>query len=95
VSLALWRDISVVWLLLICILGLLIPLAVSFAAVWGMHKALGQTRVALISAQGVSRQVRERTDSASERVVQPVIRSRRWAARTRESMRVFVRGKGG
>lgn len=92
-SLALWRDISAVWLLLICFLGLLIPLAVSFAAVWGMHKALGQTRVALSSAQGFSRQVREHTTSVSERVVQPVIHSKRWVARTNESVRVFVRGK--
>lgn len=92
-SLALWRDISLIWLLLLCFLGLLIPLAVSFAAVWGMHKALSQTRVALSSAQGISRLVRQRTDSVSESVVQPVIRSKRWAARTRESVRAFARGK--
>jgi len=90
VSLALWRDISAVWLLLLCFIGMLIPLAASFFAVWGMHKALERARTALTAAQSVSSTVRDKAGTASEQVVRPVIGAQRLAARASESIRVLT-----
>jgi len=90
VSLTLWRDISVVWLFLLCFIGMLIPLALSFFAVWGMHKALQQARTVLTTAQSVSSTVREKAGTASEQVVRPVIGAQRLATRASESLRVLT-----
>ncbi len=89
-SLALWRDISVTWLFLLCFIGMLIPLAASFFAVWGMHKALGQARSAFTAAQSVSSSVRKKADTASEQVVRPVIGAQRFVSRATESIRVLA-----
>jgi hypothetical protein len=76
VSLALWRDIALVWLALLCFIGLIVPLAVAVFAVKGMHAAVDHTPRLLHKAQGYSRALRTHTDATSQRVSEPVIQFR-------------------
>jgi hypothetical protein len=71
--LALWRDIALVWLALLCLIGLLIPLAVMLFAVKGMHVAVDHTPRLLRQVQGRTRALRSQTDAAGSRVSQAVI----------------------
>jgi hypothetical protein len=73
VSLALWRDIALVWLAFLCFIGLVVPLAVALFAVKGMHAAVDRTPRLLRQAQGYSRALRIHVDAASDRVSEPVI----------------------
>jgi hypothetical protein len=81
VELALWRDIAVVWLALLCFIGMLVPLAAAFFAVKGMHFLVDRTPRLLIKAQGYSRIMRQQTDTASRTVAAPVIAAQRQATR--------------
>ncbi len=92
-SLALWRDISVVWLFLLCFIGMLIPLAVAYGAVWGMHKVLGRTRTTMLSAQSISSKVRSKTVAYSEKAVAPVIGAQRSTSSILSTFRVLAGGK--
>ncbi len=80
-ELALWRDIAVVWLALLCFIGLIIPLAVALFAVKGMHTVVDRTPGLLRQAQGYSRVLRTQTDAASLRVAEPLIRVRKQTTR--------------
>jgi hypothetical protein len=89
-SLSLWRDISVVWLSLLCFIGLIIPLAVAYFSVRGMDAALRYTGAALDKAQQLSSQVRMQTGKASHRIIEPVIKVNRQAAKWQEATRVIA-----
>jgi hypothetical protein len=81
VALALWRDIALVWLALLCFIGLIIPLAISLLAVKGMHAAVDRTPGLLRQVQGYSRGLRGQVESAGVRVAAPVIRTHKEASR--------------
>lgn len=74
-ELALWRDISLVWLAFLCLIGLLIPLAVSIFAVKGMHAAVDRTPHLLRQVQGYTRAARTKVDVASTQVAEPLIQT--------------------
>lgn len=74
-SLELWRDLAVIWLSLLCFIGSMIPLAIFYFAVRGMHAVNSRTRPLLYKAQSYSRMAREQTDAASERIARPVARA--------------------
>ena len=80
-ELAFWRDFAVVWLAFLCLLGLIIPLAVSVLAVKGMHAAVDRTPQLLRQVQGYSRAARTKVDVASTQVVEPVIQARKQSSR--------------
>ncbi len=80
-ELAFWRDLAVVWLSLLCFIGMIIPLAIIFYAVKGMHVAIDRTPRLMNRAQGYSRFMRQQTDSASRAVAAPFITVQRQAAR--------------
>ncbi len=80
-ELALWRDIAVVWLAFLCLLGLIIPLVIAVFMVKGMHAAVDRTPRLLRQVQGYSRVARVQVESASERVATPVIRAHSQATR--------------
>lgn len=90
-ELALWRDIALVWLALLCFIGLIIPLAVSIFVVKGMHAAVDRTPGLLRQVQGHTRALRTQVDAASYRVAEPVIqvkkRSSRWATTVNRVLR--------
>lgn len=80
-ELALWRDIAVVWLAFLCFIGMVIPLAVSLFAVKGMHAAVDRTPRLMRQLQGYSRALRNQVNTASQRVAEPVIQTRKQSTR--------------
>lgn len=79
-SLALWRDISVIWLALLCFIGLAVPLGAAYFAVRAMDAALNKTASGLGKVQGYSRMARTGSADWSARIAAPVIRTKgRWA----------------
>jgi hypothetical protein len=73
VTLDFWRNLSTVWLAFLCMIGMVIPLAVSVFAVKGMHVLVDRTPALLGKARGVSRRVRSVTEEGSRRVAEPVV----------------------
>lgn len=80
-SLEQWTDLAVIWLSFLCFIGLLIPLAIGFFAVKGMHTAVDRTPRLLRQAQGYSRLMRNKVEDASHRVSEPVIQAHRHSRR--------------
>lgn len=76
-GLALWRDIAVVWLALLCFIGMVLLLVVAIFAAKGMHVAIARTPRLLRQAQGYTRALRTQVDAASYRVADPVIQVQR------------------
>ncbi len=74
-NLTFWTDISVIWLSLLCFMGLMIPLGISFFAIRGMNVVLGKTPGLFQKVQSYSSLVRSHTESASERIAGPVVRA--------------------
>lgn len=74
-ELALWRDIAIVWLAILCFIGLIIPLAVSIFVVKGMHAAVDRTPRLLRQAQGYSRAARTQVENVSEQIATPVVKA--------------------
>jgi hypothetical protein len=87
VSLAFWRDVSLVWLSLFCFIGLVIPLVALYFAVRGIHLAHRQLALLLQRTQGYSRTMRQQSDRLSQQVAAPVIRAQGQAARWRALVR--------
>lgn len=75
-SLEFWRDLAIVWLALLCFIGMLIPLAAMVFAVKGVHVAVAKTPGLLQQAQGKTRLARNKVDDASRIVADQVIRAR-------------------
>lgn len=80
-ELGFWRDVAIVWLALLCFIGMVIPLVAGIFAVKGMHFLVERTPRLMIKAQGYSQIMRRQTDSASRKVAAPVIAAQRQAAR--------------
>jgi hypothetical protein len=74
-NLSFWRDVSIVWLSLLCFIGLVIPLAALFFAVKGVDALHRKSLSFLRQSQGYSRAARRQGERLSERVATPVIRS--------------------
>ncbi|HXF61170.1 MAG TPA: hypothetical protein VNK95_06115 [Caldilineaceae bacterium] len=95
VSLEVWRDIAVVWLALLCFIGLLLPLAVALVAVKGMHFAVDRTPRLLRQAQGYSRAARNRVDTAAQQTANRVIHASTALTRLQSRLTHIVRGGPG
>jgi len=72
-SLAFWRDISVIWFSLFCFIALVIPIVILYFAVRGMNILQAKVLPLLHKAQEISGLMRTQTDRMSQRVVEPVI----------------------
>lgn len=88
-DLAFWRDISLIWLSLICFVALVIPLGIAYFAVKGINALSARVPPLLHQAQELSHTVRTRTESASLQVATPVIRTRRQATRLTTALRAL------
>lgn len=86
-TIAFWRDVSVVWLSLFCFVGLAIPLVALYFAVRGLNAAHRKTISGLRQAQRYSRTVQEQSDVLSQRVSAPLIRAHGQATRWRMLVR--------
>lgn len=82
-TLSVWRDISIVWLSLFCLIGLAIPLVALYFAVLGLNSLHQKTAGALRQGQIYSRQLRQQGDHLSRSVAEPVIRTSGKASRWR------------
>ncbi len=82
-SVAFWRDISVIWLSLFCFVALVIPIVILYFAVRGMNFVQVKTHMLFQKAQGISRLVSVQTESISEKVAEPVIQAHSRFAKTR------------
>ena len=72
-SLSLWRDISVVWLSVLCLIALVVPLGIAYFAVIGMHRVLNVVPGYLERSQRLSASLRTKTVDVSQRVAEPVL----------------------
>lgn len=80
-ELAFWRDLSIIWLSLLCFIGLIPPLVIFYFMVRGMH-AVNQRALPLMkTAQTYSRLARDKTDDVANRVTEPVLRTQAQAAK--------------
>jgi len=84
-----WRNISVVWIAIHAFVLFLIPTAIAYFLVRGINWVLAKTKLGFTKAQGFSRQVNERTDALSERVVAPVIAARSKVTRAQQAGKSF------
>jgi hypothetical protein len=86
-NLALWRDISIVWLSLFCFIGLVIPLVVLYFMVRGISVVPAKLLPLLRRAQGYSRAMRQQSESLSNKIGDPVIQVKKRATRLRTALR--------
>jgi len=75
VGLDFWSSVATVWLAFLCFIGLIVVVVASVFAVKGMHVAVDRTPRLMRQAQGYSRTMRTQVDSASKRLVEPVIQA--------------------
>ncbi len=85
-ALSLWRDISVVWLSLFCLIGLAIPLVALYFVVRGLNSLHQKTAGVLRQGQTYSRQLRQQGDRVSRAVAEPLIRTQGKATRWRTAL---------
>jgi len=71
--LAVWRDLSVVWLSFFCFVGLAMPLAILYFAVRGMNAFHAKSYHLLRRAQQTSSKLPVQTEQLANRVSEPVI----------------------
>ena len=79
-SLAIWRDVSLIWLSLLCLIGLAVPLALAYLAVRGMDAALKKAGQGMQKAQGYSKIAREQTERLCAQARTPAVRVHRKVA---------------
>lgn len=92
-DLGFWRDLAVVWLALLCFIGLVVPLGLAFFAVKGMHVAVSRVPGWMHQAQDVSHNVRTNTERIADRVAEPIIATDRRVTRLGQLMQRLVRGR--
>lgn len=74
-ALAVWRDMSLIWLMLLTLIGLLPIGVIMFFLVKGMSKVRQVTKKYLPVAQDKARQVAGATEQVSLKIAQPVVRA--------------------
>ena len=85
-----WANISVVWLSLLCFMGMLIPLVATYYAIRGMHAALGKSRTVFSTVQPYSSKIRSQTESVSQKITTPVIKTGSEAAKAEKIIRTLT-----
>ena len=88
-SLDFWRNLSVVWIAIHAFVLFLIPTAIAYFTVRGIHWVLAKTKLGFTKAQGFSRQVNQKTEALSERVAAPVIAARSKVSRAQKAGKSF------
>jgi hypothetical protein len=71
--LAVWRDISLLWLIFLALIPALLAGVILFFCIKGMHRLRQVTRRYLPIVQDKARQVASGTEQASQKVVSPFI----------------------
>lgn len=94
-GLAVWRDISLLWLIFLSLIAILPVAVLLFFAVKGMHRLRQLTVTFFALAQEKASLVASKTDEISRKVVAPIIDVRAKAAHV-SSIRsaIFTRRQG-
>ena len=88
---AVWRDISLIWLISLAIVSVL-PFAIAgFFAIKGMHKLRGLVKEYAPVAQDKTRLVATKSDEISQKVAKPFIVASAKAAQARTLTRAITR----
>lgn len=85
-SLAFWRDVSIVWLALQSFILLIVPLAISYFAVRGMRYVLAKLPPLFHQAQTFSSKARNKTEDVCDQIASPLISAH---SRAEETKTVF------
>lgn len=94
-ELATWRDISIVYLGIQCMIGLLIPLA-AFYFIWrGARWLYEKLEFLMGEAQRYSRLARDKTEQYSALAAEPLIRGHKAAAQAGATWERLAPGAGG
>jgi hypothetical protein len=80
-GLAVWRDISLLWLIFLTLIPTVLAAVVLFFCVKGMHRLRQVAKKYLPMAQNAARQVASGTERASQKVVSPFIAAQAAGAR--------------
>ena len=88
--LAVWRDISLLWLIFLTLIPALIASVILFFCVKGMHRLRQVTEKGLSVAKDKAQQVANGTERASQKVVRPFIAAHAAGARIGTMARTTV-----
>ena len=89
-DLAFWRDVSIVFLSIQTFILLLVPLVAFYFAVRGLNFLHVRLPGVMYRAQGISKQVRMKTEAASQRVADPVVRVQRERTKAEVTLQALV-----
>ncbi len=89
-NLEFWTDVSIVFLAIQTFILLLIPLVAFYFAVRGLNFLHIRLPRVMSQAQNVSKQVRLKTEAASERVADPIVRAQRARTKAETTLRSLV-----
>jgi len=93
--LAVWRDLSLMWLVFWTFVAILPIGAILFFAIWGLHRLRPAARKALRAVQPKAQQVSEATSRLSVKLVAPAIQLDARAAQANRLSKVILRRKRG
>ena len=94
-DLAFWRDISIVFLAIQTFILSIIPLVLLYFAVRGLNFVHMRLPRYLFRAQDISKLVRTRTESMSERIADPLVRAEGERTRATTTLKTLVSSDGG
>ena len=89
-DLAFWRDVSIVFLSIQTFILLLVPLVAFYFAVRGLNFLHVRLPGVMYRAQGISKQVRVKTEAVSQRVADPVVRAQRERTKAEATLQALV-----
>jgi len=87
---AVWRDISLLWLIFLTVIPALLISVVLFFCIRGMHRLRQLAKKYLPTAQNTARQVADGTERASLKVVSPFVAAHVAGARIGTIVRTTV-----
>jgi hypothetical protein len=90
VDLAFWRDVSIVFLSIQTFILLLVPLVAFYFAVRGLNFLHIRLPRVMYKAQDISKQVRMKTEAASQRVADPVVRAQRERTKAEATLQSLI-----
>lgn len=91
---AVWRDISLIWLILLTFIAVLPFGVIFFFIIQGLRRLRQVVKTYLPQAQDVARLVAEKTDEVSNKVAQPVIELHATATQVNTMARTILRRNG-
>ncbi len=74
-TIAFWRDLSIIWLSLFCFIALIIPIGVLYFVVRGMNFLQSKLTPLLRTAHHYSQIVRIQSENVSHKVAEPVVQA--------------------